>query len=639
MNYYQVLVCKGHSSRRFFTYNSDNELELGSVVEVIFGRQKLPAIIIQLTTQPAFKTSSISKDLGMTLPSSSLKLLNWMLNFYPDDYGSIGAQFLPSNLKISSRKSDPKIILGDNSKMPAANEQQLEAIKLIEKNDKNILLGITGSGKTRVFTEQIIKTLKSGKSVFVLTPEIGLTPQLVKDIKTFVNSPIIVNHSLLSPAEKKRIWSYANSAHQPTIYVGPRSTIFVPDNHIGLVVVDEFHDASFKQQNSPRYSALHLVSSIAKNQKAKIILSSATPTVSDFYLMQRAGYQLATLDTLAVSHLPATSEIVDTNDRTQFLRNKYFSDTALEKIKQSLQAKEQILVYLNRRGTARLVQCTSCGWQANCKSCGLPMTYHHDFFQLLCHACGTKQLAPKKCPDCGSVDIAYKSVGTKTIVDQLQSIFPKSKIARFDADNKAADKLHKNIDFLKNNDIDIIVGTQLIAKGLDLPHLSLAVVINADSSLALPDFSAEEQLFSQLYQVTGRVGRGHRKSSYIIQTKNPSHPVMESVVTRNYQQFYNYELSKRQTFNYPPFCFLAIVKVTKNSEPKAEAEATKIANQLSSFKFLNILGPSPSFYEKTARGYTWQVIIKSLKRSAILEAVSDLSTSAVTVELDPTSLL
>ena len=640
MNYYEVLVCKVHSSRQFFTYQSDETLVPGQVVFSMFGKKLVAAIVINKVKKPTFKTISIKTVLLYKLPCSSLNLLNWMLEYYPDDYGSIGSLFLPPNLDVKSRSNlSAKIVHGLNKPLPKATSEQKLAINQIAEASKNLLLGVTGSGKTRVFTSQILETIKAGKSVFVLTPEIGLTPQLLAEIQSHTNCPIVVSHSLINPAEKKRIWEYTVSEHPPTIYIGPRSVLFVPESNLGLIVVDEFHDQSFNQQSSPRYNSLHIVAKLSQITSSKIIASSATPNVADYYLMKRAGYQIAELKSLAVAQIPATSQIVDTSDRSLFTTNKYLSDPAIEAIKLCLKNDEQVLIFLNRRGTARLVQCASCGWQATCKTCGLPMTYHHDFFQLLCHSCGTKQAAPKKCPECGSVDIAYKSVGTKTLVEQLQKMFPKSKIARFDADNKAVDKLHRNINDLKTNQVDIIVGTQLITKGIDLPHLSLVVVVNADSSLALPDYTAEEQLFSQLYQVTGRVGRGHRASSYIIQTKNPTHPVIEAVTKRNYSEFYNYEIKKRELFNYPPFCFLAIVKVTKKTEQKAEQAAQKIANLLTEFTDINILGPSPSFYEKSAKGYTWQLIIKSARRSSILEAAKNISGSDVTVELDPVSLL
>lgn len=639
MTYIVVLVCKSKTGRRFFTYETNETISPGNLVEIPFGRQKLPGIVIDVVKKPSFKTKPLAGVFSFALPKINLKLLGWMLDFYPDDFSAIGNQFLPTNLKVKNPQvKQPKIVQGNNEPLQPATIQQQKAIAIMANSQKVILSGVTGSGKTRVFTEQIRNILNNGKSVLVITPEIGLTPQLISDIKKYVNSPVIVNHSLLTPAEKRRIWDYALSEPVPTVYVGPRSNIFIPSPNIGLIVIDEFHDQSLKQQNTPRYQTLHIASYLSALHKCQLILSSATPSVSDFQQMKTAGFKVAKMDQLAVAQIPAEGHIIDSNDRQLFTKSQYLSDIVIENIAKHLSNQEQVMLFINRRGTARLVKCNNCGWQALCDKCGLPMTYHHDIFTLFCHSCGQKKPAPKSCPHCGSLEISFKSIGTKALVEHTQKLFPKAKIVRFDADSSAENKLHRNIDALKNNESDIIIGTQILSKGIDLPNLGMVAVVNADAGLALPDFSSEETLFQQLYQVTGRVGRGHRASQYFIQTQNPHNPVMEAVLTRDYQAFYEYEINKRKIFKYPPFCFLALVKITKKSTSSAEKLATKIANQLLTEPNLVVLGPSPSFYEKTANGYVWQIVIKSLKRSSILQALSSIEKDVV-VDIDPTSLL
>jgi primosomal protein N' (replication factor Y) len=639
MYYYGALVCKTRTGRKFYTYSSDKKLSIGILVSVKFGRQKLPAIIMSVQTKPSFKTNSIISSYDTTLPSNYLKLINWFLSFYPYDYGIIGSQFIPPNLSVNSRDIEPKIISSKTQELPEPNKEQKIAINNIKNNDKNLLFGITGSGKTRVFSEQIKNTITQGKSVLVLTPEIGLTPQLMNELAKVTDAPIIVNHSLVSSSEKKRIYNYAISASQPSIFIGPRSVLFTPSPNIGLIVLDEFHDHSYKQMSNPRYNSIFVASAIANINKAKIIASSATPSVSDYYSMTAKGYKVSKLMTIAAGKSDLTGEIVASNDRSNFTKDNFISNQAIDSISEALKSKQQSLVYINRRGSARLIQCASCGWTELCDTCGLPMTYHHDLFKVICHSCGTKKKAPLQCPECGSVEIAYKSVGTKTIVEKLQNIFPKAKIARFDADNEASQKLHRRLDEINSLAVDIIVGTQMISKGLDLPSLALVAVLNADSSLALPDFSAEEQLFQQLYQVTGRVGRGHIDSKFIVQTSLPDHPVIEAVLHKNYDNFYTYELSKRKIYNYPPFVYMAAVKLHRKTAAVAEKNAEALAKQLSARPDIQMLGPSQGFYEKTKDGYQWQILLKSKKRSALLNALAEINSGDVTVDIDPLSTL
>ncbi len=639
MYYYGVLVCKTRTGRKLYTYSSEVKLPLGQIVGVKFGRQKLPAIIFESQAKPKFKTNLILINYELQMPANYLKLIEWFINFYPYDYGTIGSQFIPPNLSINSRKSEPNIIKSSPKKLPKPNEQQQKAIENINNNQKNLLFGITGSGKTRVFSEEIKNTITNGKSVFVLTPEIGLTPQLIKELSAVTSAPIVVNHSLISSAEKKRIFNYALLNKEPTIFVGPRSVLFTPSPNVGLIVLDEFHDQSYKQMSSPRYNSIFVASAMANINNAKIIASSATPGVSDYYTMLAKGFKISNLSTIAAGESVLGGEIVASNDRSNFTKDSYISDKVIESINDALKNKQQALVYINRRGSARLIQCSGCGWTELCDICGLPMTYHHDLFRVICHGCGTKKKAPVQCPECGSVEIAYKSVGTKTIEEKLNNLFPKAVVARFDADNEASQKLHRRIDELKNKSVDIIIGTQMISKGLDLPGLAVVAVLNADSSLALPDFSAEEQLFQQLYQVTGRVGRGHIDSKFIVQTSLPDHPVMQAVLNKSYQNFYDYELSKRKQFQYPPFAYLALIKLHRKTAAAAEKNAEVIAEKLSKNKEILLLGPTQGFYEKTKDGYQWQILLKSKKRSALLHALEKIGANDITIDIDPLSTL
>lgn len=640
MQYFEVVLAKSRSSRNLFTYHFESNIEPGQLVFVPFGRQKLPAIALKSVKKPNFKTKSIAHLTDTILPNKSLELLRWLLEYMPDDYASISSLFIPPNLNVKSHEKSIKSLEGLNIAEPKLTIDQKHAIDEITKDEsgKIILRGDTGTGKTLVFTKIIQDSLKKNNSVVVITPEIGLTPQLALDIQRYTKAKIVISHSELGPAEKKRIWQHALNSDEPTVFIGPRSTLFLPFKSLGLVVIDEFHDQSLKQNNSPRYSSLHVASKLAKIHQAKLILSSATPNVSDLYQLKKSGFSEITMTQLPVSNLPAQGIIVDINNRDNFTKDKYLSDFAIEEISSSLNNNQQIAILLNRRGTARVVKCEKCDWHAECSKCGLNLTYHGDSFTLICHSCGLKQKVPSKCPICFNLEIIYTSIGTKALEENMKKLFPKATIARFDSDSLASEKLHKNIEAIKEGKINILIGTQVISKGLDLPKLNLAIAINADTSLYLPDFSSEERLFQQMYQFTGRVGRGHQESKYIIQTSNPDTALIESVLTRDYESFFNNELHKRKIYHYPPFRYMCLLKITKSSVNSVVNVTTDLARKLNLNPKLEILGPSPSFYEKSAKGYTWQIIIKSPSRIEILNELNKLNIEAV-IDIDPISLL
>jgi primosomal protein N' (replication factor Y) len=472
-----------------------------------------------------------------------------------------------------------------------------------------------------------------------LAPEIGLTPQLIHDFKKHIKAPIVLTHSELAPAERRRVWEYALNSNKPSVFVGPRSALFLPFHNLGLIVVDEAHDASFKQnQSSPRYQSLYIAGKLAALHGALLIQSTATPNVDDYEMAKAHDYKIIRIKTQAAGDYKSNLSIIDISDRQNFVKSPHLSNQLVDAVKNALKNNEQIMLFLNRRGSARLVQCSNCGWQALCPNCGIPLIYHHDYHAIRCHTCNFKEAAPAKCPKCESIDLNFKIIGTKSLVEHAQKLFPKAKIMRFDADSLAAERLHRNIDVLKKGDVDIVIGTQLISKGIDLPRLSVVGVINADTGLNLPDFRAEETTFQQLYQVTGRAGRGHVLSNSFIQTRLPDHPVMQAVLNRSWDDYYRYEIDKRQKFNYPPLCFLALIKVQKKTSNSAKNTSQKIYDSLIKNKATLLLGPSPSFYEKFGDYYTWQIILKAHDRANLVSELKNL-TSEWTVDIDPTSLL
>jgi primosomal protein N' (replication factor Y) len=442
----------------------------------------------------------------------------------------------------------------------------------------------------------------------------------------------------MSETKRRQVWLWAYHNNKPAVFVGPRSALFLPLNNLGLIIIDEAHDNSYKQLQSPKYNALHVAGKLAALNDAALVHSTATPNIDDYEIAKAHHFSILTMSKTAAGSQKGIVYVVDIRDRDKFVKSPYLSSELIDASIQALARKEQVMLYLNRRGSARLIQCAKCGWQAACPNCDLPLVYHHDKYLASCHTCSYNEKIISQCPVCHSTDILFKVIGTKSLLEHTAQLFPKAKIMRFDADSAKDAKYHESIDIIKNGEVDIIVGTQLITKGIDLPRLSVVGVINADSSLNLPDYKAEETTFQQLYQVTGRAIRGHIKSQVFIQTRLPEHPVIKAVRDRSWKDFYEYELLKRVAFSYPPMVHLAILKVAKKTPFLARKKSLAIYQQLSRLKGIQLLGPSPSFYEKSLRGYSWQIVIKSKKRSALVEIAKQLPDDWI-VDIDPISTL
>jgi primosomal protein N' (replication factor Y) len=319
----------------------------------------------------------------------------------------------------------------------------------------------------------------------------------------------------------------------------------------------------------------------------------------------------------------------------------------LDAISSSLARGEQSLLYLNRRGTARVILCNNCGWQAVCPKCDLPLTYHHDLHVLQCHTCGYRQSPPTSCPECGNVEIIFKVVGTKAIEEEVRKLFSGARVMRFDTDNKTADRFEKHYDAVHAGDVDILVGTQLLAKGLDLPRLSTLGVVIADTSLTFPDYSAEERTYQLITQVLGRVGRGHLDSlgqsieqRIIVQSYDPKRPVIQAALTRNWERFYDNELAERKLFHFPPFMYLLKLTCRRATSASAEKAAEEFADTARGLGLpLLVEGPMPSFHAKIENKYEWQVVVRSPQRTALLEVIRALPKSGWSYDIDPVNLL
>ena len=664
MKYYEVWVRSNryHGSEAL-TYHSEQQLSIGSLVSVSLQRQKVLAVVTAKVTKPAFQTKAIEHVYDLPpVPENLLKLCTWLGEYYPAPMGIITQQAVPASLsdkEPKKTKKDPlntKVIHPQQGSIKLTPQQQ-ELLSAIDKPGTYLLHGITGSGKTRIYVELAARALATNKSAIVLTPEISLTSQLAERFKAVFGERVVVLHSQLTPAQRRDVWQGILQASEPLVVIGPRSALFSPLKNIGLIVLDEAHEPAYKQEQAPHYQAGRVAAKLAQLHGATIVLGSATPSVSDYYLAEQKGKPILRLDKLAKesvqqiadseqqnaksSPLTATRiDVVDLKDRSLLPRHPYLSQPLLEAIEQALLKREQVLLYLNRRGTARIILCENCGWQAMCPHCDLPLTYHGDQHMLRCHVCNYNEPVPAACPVCKHPDIVFRAVGTKAIADDVSRLFPGARVQRFDTDNTASERFEKHFDAVHAGDVDILVGTQLLAKGLDLPRLSTLGIITADTSLAMPDFSANERTYQLLNQVLGRVGRGHIAGRAIIQTYQPDHPAIVAAISGDWQSFYQAELESRKLFKFPPFVYMLKLTVRRASTKSSEKAAQDFVDELRRHRLqLEIDGPAPAFHEKSQNKYQWQLVLKAKYRNQLLEVIKLLPSSGWSYDIDPIDLL
>lgn len=430
-------------------------------------------------------------------------------------------------------------------------------------------------------------------------------------------------------------------APEPIVIIGPRSALLSPIHNLGLIIIDEAHEGAYYQENPPRYSALRLASFMASTCKIPCILGTATPNIVDYHLAKSKTSLVELSQKAKSTAIDSKITVVDLKNRDLFIKNRYFSSPLLTAIENNVKAKHQTLIFHNRRGSAPMTLCEECGWQALCPNCFLPLILHADSYTLSCHTCDHQAKVPSTCPNCHHTGIIHKGFGTKLLESELKKLFPDSKIARFDGDNDKNSDLANLYDSVKSGEIDILIGTQTLARGLDLPHLATVGIIQADAGLSLPDFAAEERTFELLTQVIGRVGRGHLDiANVIIQSYQPNHPVIQAAIANDYSNFASYLLKRRREQQMPPFTYLARLNITFKTEKTALAKITEAYTSLSKNPDLQTSPPMPAFHERTNRGYTWQLIIRSTSREKLRTSLIPFAgNTGYTLTLDPPSLL
>ena len=532
-----------------------------------------------------------------------------------------------------------------------------------------LLHGVTGSGKTEVYMQAMTEVLKNGKSVIVLVPEISLTPQTASRFVGRFGERVALLHSRLSNGERYDQWHRIQKG-EADIVIGPRSAVFAPVKELGMLIIDEEHSDSYKSDTVPRYHARDVAQKRGELAKCPVILGSATPALESFHHAKNGHYRLLSLPDRVLNRKMPDVHIVDMRTELKKGNRTIFSDILRNSIEERLEKREQIILFLNRRGHSTHVFCRTCGYVERCENCSISLTFHFETKRLVCHHCGDKRPTHPTCPQCSSPAIRYFGLGTEAVEQEVRKSFPKARVKRFDADSTARKNAHQQIlETFEQQEIDILIGTQMVSKGLDFPNVTLVGVIAADTSLNLPDFRAGEQTFSLLTQVAGRSGRAELEGKVIIQTYMPEHYCISAAQKHDYSSFYAQEVEARGALRYPPFSHVGTLLLRGKDEEQVQEAAQVVRDQLQEWltdqqtptaqpdekndnvgeTVVEILGPAPAPLSKIEGKFRWHFLLRSnsVERiSQLLKQLTDeppvaIKSNAIecVIDIDPTSIL
>ncbi len=651
-----------------FTYNKPKEITddiTGYRVMVPFRNRTLKAIVVSSTSdKPEFKTLPIKAiiDSEPIATQKEFELAKWMSGYYNCSFGEALFACLPAG---APAKRDKKVlpIPAKKTEYHDLNDEQCVALNSIvadlrsEKRSTFLLHGVTGSGKTEVYLQAIKEALALGQQAIIILPEISLTPQTIERFAERFEGRIAVLHSKLSQTEKYRYWQLIRK-DEIKIIVGARSAIFSPTKNLGIIVVDEEHENTYKSSDTPRYHARQIAFYRSKKENATLILGSATPSIETFYHAQNSAsshVKLLSLTKRAASiHMP-TIEIVNMKESKKVEMLPLMSTTLFKNINQVLEKKEQVILFLNRKGYAPIVTCSHCNDTLECPHCSVTLTYHKAKDVVMCHYCGYTQKVATKCEKCNIGNMEKKGFGTEKIEGELALLFPKATIQRVDQDSVNTPKAYTTIfKAFGSGEIDILVGTQILAKGLDFPNVTLVGILSADSSLHIPDFRSSERTFNLITQVAGRSGRGDKLGKVIIQTYSPTHRSIEYAKSHDYNAFYDSEIVLRETLRYPPFSRLVRIVVRGIKEPDVIDDANAIADLANAYKYqsgeqgeaIEILGASECVMSKLKKYYRWNILLKSQTQNALKPLLAHINNdflarkgNYIEIDVDPISMV
>lgn len=628
MNYYRV-AAKTPFNRSVLLYKSNDDFDFGSIVIIPLGKREIKGFVLERTSEKSaqeethlntIKEIKSRDEQAASLLKEDFELLQWMSLYYYYPIGMLIFSVLPKTLKrprklkkIEGKKEDDGINFTDDQK-----EVFNSLVKKINKGfSKSLIHGVTGSGKTLIYLRLINQSLSLGQSVIFMLPEINLTPQFLDVFSKATNADIYTYNSALSESDKFGLWKLLNHDTKPKIIIGVRSSIFLPVKNLGLIIVDEEHDQSFKQDDRCSYHARDVAIKKASLQNIPIILGSATPSVESYANFSKTESYFTLKSRPSFSSLPDI-ELIDMRESiSKSDLNWPLKEKSVAMIKDSLSKGEQVLIYLNKIGYASFVQCRSCGHQFECPNCYTNLRVHKEKHILSCHVCDFNDAYPEACPACGNMNLLNKGYGTEKIKEVLESILPDKKIERFDREEiKNMKKLQERLDDFSQGKIDVLVGTQMMSKGHNFKNVKFVLIMGIDSQLNFPDFRATERVYQALFQVSGRAGRFESGGKVAIQTLCPDNKIFSYILDQSFDDFYRDELNMRELCQNPPYQKIAVISLTAKSKEKLihfSSIYREFVDQVVKkyFNRIEVLGPRPALIEKRVNKFTWISLIKS----------------------------
>lgn len=652
--------------RQTFTYRVPAELvpelTVGAAVMVPFGRRKVQGFVVALKPESELKQIKEIESLsGDSLPTSILNLAQWIAEYYLASLGEVLRAALPAGLGKKTRErewtefpEDPPFVLGD---------EQAEAVKAIKealspaRSQSFLLHGETGSGKTEVYLRAAEATIAAGRKVLVLIPEIALSQQMVHRFQRRFGDRVALWHSALTASMRREVFNRTRSGDLD-ILVGARSAILAPLPDVGLIVVDEEHETAYKQGESPRYHARDVALVRGRQEKAVVILGSATPALETYKNAQTGKLTLLRMHQRFGQGLAPQVEIVPLpkkEPRKAAPISMIFGDRLRDELAKNLSAGSQTILFLNRRGHSTVVQCEECQTAVPCRHCDIALTFHASDQRLRCHYCGASRRLPLPCPEeCGGEVSVMKGVGTQRVESEVTRLFPMARVLRLDTDTaRKRGSTKDTIEKFRRREADILLGTQMVAKGLDFPSVTLVGVINADTQLNLPDFRSAERTFQLLAQVAGRSGRGEHLGRVIFQTNHPDHDALVTAARQDYEEFYKREIARRKDGPalYPPHVRLINLLIDGKKEEAVIDLADKVVRHFDRHPTLThqvaVLGPAPQPLSRLKSQYRWHITLRSESSKALHElaevalafAKEETSSVRLAVDVDPVSML
>lgn len=512
----------------------------------------------------------------------------------------------------------------DNNKLLTQEQENCLNAILNEEKLKYLIKGVTGSGKTEIYIRLVEEVLNHNKSAIVLVPEISLTPQMIERFKGRFGEDVALFHSRLSDGERFDEW-YRIKEGKAKLVIGARSALFLPLQNLGLIIIDEEHENTYKSEHNPKYHTREVSEFICELKNCKLVLGSATPSIESYYKALKDEYKLIEMNKRVNGRKLPDMKIIDMREELKNKNFSLFSRILLKEIEKTLENKKQVILFLNRRGYSTFISCRSCGYVFKCPECDVSMTYHKNGY-LICHYCGRAQKVSKVCPKCDSKYVKFFGAGTERVELEVKKYFPKAKVLRMDVDTTRQKNSHESIyNSFKNGEADILIGTQMVSKGLDFKDVTLVGVLAADMSLNLPDYRAAERTYQIITQVAGRAGRGEDEGKVIVQSYTPNHYSLEYAKEEDYESLFKKEIEIRRLMTNPPFGKILLINVSSKYEEKLKKFMYTLAEDLKKLvvEDLTLLGPVPCIISKLKENYRWQIIIKGNFNDKFSEKVKD----------------